>query len=89
MTITPKEAGQVTRNELMEIRKLERDIDKVIMEKFSESDRSVCYNLDASIPDRVLKKVCENYRQAGWNVRKEYDQREGAWLEFRPIRGDY
>jgi len=88
MTITPQEA----REQYMEanadlLKNLEAKIDRALAEN-PDKEYGVCI----SVPDELIhgypiyEKLEERYREAGWNMKYESDQRDGDFLRFTPRR---
>lgn len=87
MALTPKQALEVITREDREIAtKLEEDIDKTIRKNYQGTGTTMRYDLGDNVPARVLNTVKEIYNQAGWEVKTQYDQRDGAWLELTERR---
>lgn len=79
MTITIQDAKKMTREELEDIGRLEKEIDKEIAENFQRGQTSVNFCLE-NVKPRVRNEIMKMYRGVGWNVQYVSDQREGDYL---------
>jgi len=85
MVIKLEEAlKKLTNNEQNELISLEKEIDKAITEDF---DGNEIYLGDFEYSsERVFQKLKEKYREAGWTLKYESDQRDGDFLRITPRR---
>lgn len=79
MAITPEEAKKLTREEKSDVRRLELKIDKAL--------KTGVRCLDLSFPsEKVKEEIIRLYKEKGWPVEYECDQRDGNYLDFRRQR---
>lgn len=72
------------------IARLEAHIDELLEAQYSDKSKIVKFTLDflekdlleAFLHERVRNELFRRYRQAGWNVKYEYDDRRGRYIEF-------
>jgi hypothetical protein len=81
MTITPQQAMNLSGDERVKIRDLEKKIDKALTREFGKHSSSV-YVSTEYMDGRVRAEIERRYWEAGWNVTYESDQRDGDYLRF-------
>lgn len=79
MTIKPQETRELNEDEKEEVRRLEKSIDKRLME--SDSEYGITVDIQSTRP-KVYKELIRMYDLAGWKVRYQSDQRDGDYLLF-------
>ena len=86
MAITPKEAMKLNPEDMAKISALEKKIDATLKKEFADEKTRVIVCTDY-LDRRTQVQLYQIYENAGWNVKYNTEQREGAWLEFT-ARGD-
>lgn len=85
MVVNPKDLLKtITEQEETILVALERRIDEELKRKFNGSN-DVCVdtrNLWDQLRPILQNKLLNNYREAGWKVQFESDQREDSYLRF-------
>lgn len=92
MPITPDQAKSLRNNEKELLEVIYKEIDYRIQSTFMENvQETIIVNwafleaagIDCSkITLRLLTHILNDYREAGWNVEYNSDQRGGKWLTF-------
>lgn len=68
MVITPDECLKLTVDEDNEVLALEKEIDKILREKYDSHNATVEVSIKHKGSARVLRKVLEDYKIAGWEI---------------------
>ena len=83
--ITPQEAIKLTKADRVEVRALERMIDRALAARFQGG--TVYVEVREFQTGRVYDELARMYGSAGWNIQYESNQRDGDFLIFNPIGG--
>jgi hypothetical protein len=89
MTVSPKQLeDNLKRKSAQEIQALEQRIDDLLEEgvkKNGNAQNSIYIDASTLKPgsNYTIQQLIANYRQAGWSVQQESDQREGDYLIFQ------
>lgn len=85
MVISPQEAEKVTQKEADIVSRLEPELDNHLRERYSDcSYGSIIFSYEKcnGLRSGTLEKFLDQYRQVGWNVKIEHDQRDGSFISF-------
>ena len=85
MVIGPRELEErIRRQETDAIQQFETTIDRALMTTYQGQGRQVTVNMPRGnqVRDFVLRQLLDRYRQAGWDVREQHDQRDGDFIQF-------
>ena len=85
---------RLTQEESNQIVQLEINIDKTLEKRFQPKNQNAIAfgNLPKNYTNngRVHTEITRRYQEAGWKVKYVYDQRDGDFLQFKPLKqGDY
>jgi hypothetical protein len=91
MVLTPTQANErALKSATSDFKKLEKIIDAALTEDFRRDDScGVCIDLGISSSDPVYTLIREKYKEAGWNVTYQSDQRDGDFVRFTARRKKY
>ncbi len=84
MAITPKQAQEKARTSVKSAKQLEARIDKIIVDHLKNGDTDICIDTSFFSNTATQNYIIETYRNAGWHVKYESDQRDGDFLRFTP-----
>lgn len=74
MTLSPKEATNLTPKDLEKIEEIERMINKAI--RSSTSSKFVSVRIPDQLPGRIYDELARRYREAGWRE---------VWVDATPF----
>lgn len=93
MVLSPNQARRMAENNhAPTLAKLERTIDATLAKSggmaaslsIETGYRGLYDDPRNDVPNHLIESLLDNYRQAGWKVKMEHDQREGTYLTFQP-----
>ncbi len=80
MVLDPKDLSKLTDEERRSIVEMEQQIDARLAESAQSMKKGISYTIPNGASLRAVQIIIEKYRDAGWIVKREGDQREGYSL---------
>ncbi|PIZ50593.1 hypothetical protein COY27_06640 [Candidatus Woesearchaeota archaeon CG_4_10_14_0_2_um_filter_33_13] len=90
MAINPQDLmRRVAGNNKNALERLEEKVDDALAQTFDGRRAIISRNREFSqLPQYLREQFLEQYRAQGWNVKEQFDQRDGDYLEFSFSQGD-
>lgn len=66
------------------LKKAEESIDKVLLDEFDGTDMCIGTTVMGDLRRNLRNELIDKYRNAGWSVKYESDQRDGDFYRFTP-----
>ena len=75
MPIKPNEAGQPTPEEMAQLASTFIYIDKELKNNYQGKPHECTVDIEHGLPVRAIRQLAEEYKEAGWHVEDNYNDR--------------